>query len=416
MIAMVRYELKKVFGSVGGKIALILYIAVLALSCWLSSSGVLNIEVKWVNEQGKSEYGPSAVRKLREAQMKWEGWVDQQKLTSVIQENQRINATPEAKSDIVQQREIAYSWKQGLEPIRELVNYSCAKGFREYDYYTADRLTSIDEEAFYANRERLLKEWLYDEAGTGYSTYSEPEKQYIIGQYEKLETPFYFTYHEGWHQLLENAGFIPALGILILGFLLAGIFSNEFKWKADAVYFSTLCGRNKAVSAKIQAGFLLVTVLYWGAMLIYSLFTLCYLGFGGADCAIQWVLWKSIYNINMWQTWVLVLVSGYIGNLFLALLTMWISAKTRSAAFAVITPFILMFLPSFLEGRSGWLSKVSALLPPYLLQLYQNLGSFNVLSVCGKVFQALNVAIPLYLTLCVILIPMLRREYQRKSA
>lgn len=67
-------------------------------------------------------------------------------------------------------------------------------------------------------------------------------------------------------------------------FLLAGIFSNEFKWKADAVYFSTLCGRNKATSAKIKAAFLLVTVLYWGAMLIYSLFTLCYLGFEGARC------------------------------------------------------------------------------------------------------------------------------------
>ena len=60
VIAMVRYELKKVFGSVGGKIALILYIAVLALSCWLSSTGALNVEVKWVNEQGESEYGPSA--------------------------------------------------------------------------------------------------------------------------------------------------------------------------------------------------------------------------------------------------------------------------------------------------------------------------------------------------------------------
>ena len=413
---MVRYELKKVFGSVGGKIALILYIAVLVLSCWLSSTGALNIEVKWVNEQGESEYGPSAVRKLREAQEQWEGWVDQETLTSVIQENQRINATPEAKSDIVQQGEIAYGWKQGFAPIRELVNYSYANGFREYDYYTADRITAIDEETFYANRERLLKDWLYDEADTGYSTYSEPEKQYIIEQYEKLKTPFYFTYYEGWYQLLENAGFIPALGILILGFLLAGIFSNEFKWKADAVYFSTLCGRNKAACAKIKAGFLLVTVLYWGAMLIYSLFTLCYLGFGGADCAIQWAPWKSIYNISMWQTWILVLVSGYIGNLFLALLTMWISAKTKSAVFAVVTPFIQLLLPSFLEGTSGWLSKVSGLLPPYLLQLYQNLGSFNVLTVFGKVVRTLNVAIPLYLTLSVILIPMMYREYRKKSA
>ena len=197
----------------------------------------------------------------------------------MIQENQRINATPEAKSGIVQQNEIAYSWKQGFAPIRKILNESYSNGFREYDYYTADRITAIDEDTFYANREKLLKNWLYDETDGAYSKYSESEKQYIIGQYRELEIPFYFTYHEGWHQLLENAGYIPSLGILILGFLLAGIFSNEFKWKADAVYFSTPCGRNKATSAKIKAGFLLVTVLYWGAMLIYSLFTLCYLGF-----------------------------------------------------------------------------------------------------------------------------------------
>lgn len=160
---MVRYELKKVFGSVGGKIALILYIAVLALSCWLSSTGALNVEVKWVNEQGESEYGPSAVKKLREAQKEWEGWVDQNKLSRVIQENQRINATPEAKSDIVQQNEIAYSWKQGFAPIRKILNESYSNGFREYDYYTADRITAIDEDTFYANREKLLRNWLYDE-------------------------------------------------------------------------------------------------------------------------------------------------------------------------------------------------------------------------------------------------------------
>lgn len=415
-MAMVRYELKKVFGSVGGKIALILYIAVLALSCWLSSTGATNIEVKWVNEQGKSEYRLTAVQNLRDAQKKWEGWVDQETLTRVIQENQRINATPEANSDSVQQQEIVYSWKQGFMPIREMVNHSYADGFRKYDYYTADRMTSIDVDAFYANREKLLTDWLYDETDEGYSMYSEPEKQYIIGQYRQLQTPFYFTYHEGWHQLLENAGYIPSLGILILGFLLAGIFSNEFKWKADAMYFSTLYGRNKATSAKIKAGFLLVTVLYWGAMLIYSLFTLCYLGFEGGNCVIQWLLWKSIYNLNMWQAWMLTLISGYIGNLFLALLTMWISAKTKSAVFAVTTPFILVFLPAFLEGIPGWLSKIPELMPSHLLELYQNLGSFKILTVFGKVFRTLDVSIPLYLMLSIILVPMMYREYQRKRA
>ena len=84
-------------------------------------------------------------------------------------------------------------------------------------------------------------------------------------------------YHDGWYQLLENAALLPMLGILIIGYMVAGIFSNEFKWKADTVYFSTLLGRHKATSAKIKAGLLLVTVLYWAAMLIYSFATLGYL-------------------------------------------------------------------------------------------------------------------------------------------
>lgn len=412
---MVRSELIKMFGPVGGKIALLLYIAILVLVCWLASTGGVNVNVKYVNEQGESEYGPAAIRKLRDARGEWEGWVDQEKLTQMIQENQRILATPQAKSEIVQQREIAYSWKQGFSEIRNMVNHSYAKGFREYDYYTADTITSIDEDTFYSNREKLLVDWLNDETDAAYARYSEPEKQYMIEQYRKLQTPLYYAYHEGWHQLLENAGFISAMGVLILGFLLAGMFANEFKWKADAIYFSTLCGRNKATAAKIKAGLLLVTGLYWGAMLVYSLFVLCYLGFEGANCFIQWELWKSIYNIRMWQAWLLVLLSGYVGNLFLSLVTMWISAKTKSAVLAVTTPFILIFLPSFLEGIPGWIGKMTQFMPSSLLEFYQSLASIQIFTLFGRVFRTLDVAIGLYLVLVMALIPAIYREFRKKA-
>ena len=83
---MVRYELKKVFGSVGSKIALLLYAGVVVLSCWLTATGVLNLEVKWVNEQGESEYGLSAIQKRRDAQKEWEGWLNEEKLNQVAQE------------------------------------------------------------------------------------------------------------------------------------------------------------------------------------------------------------------------------------------------------------------------------------------------------------------------------------------
>lgn len=412
---MLKYELKKMFGTFGGKLALVLYAAVIAFSCWLAVSGFLNFETKWVNEQGEKEKGLIAVHKKQDAQNEWEGYVDQEMLTKVIQENARINATPQGQSKDIQQSNIAFGWKQGFDPIRELINHFCAPAFRSYDYYRADSISVISEETFYANRVKLLKDWLYDKSDVAYDLYSEPQKQYLISQYESLETPFYFDYHDGWFQLLEGSVYIPSLGILIIGFLLAGMFANEFKWKADSIYFSTLHGRTKATSAKIKAGLLLVTVLYWFAMLIYSIVTLGYLGFEGGNCVIQFRIWKSPYNITMWQAWVLCLIGGYIGNLFLATLTMFISAKTKSSVVAVITPFVFLFIPSFLQGIADWLDIVVNMMPDSLLLFYQRLGTFDLITFFGKVFRVLDVCLPLYLALTALLIPVMYREYKTKQ-
>ena len=412
---MLRYELKKMFGTFGGKLALVLYAVVVTFSCWLSVSGFLNYGTEWVNEHGQQETGLTAVHKRQEAQNKWEGYVDQEMLTKVIQENTRINATPEAQSSNVQQKDIAFGWKQGFDPIRELINHFYAPNFRSYDYYRADGISVISEDTFYANRIKLLKDWLYDKSDVGYSRYSEAEKEYLISQYEKLEAPFYFDYFDGWYQLLEGSVYIPSMGILIIGFLLAGMFANEFKWKTDAIYYSTPHGRTRATAVKIKAGLLLVTVLYWTAMLIYSAFTLGYLGFEGGNCVIQFRVWKSPYNITMWQAWVLCLMGGYVGNLFLSVLTMYISAKTKSSVIAVITPFVCLFIPSFLQGITDWLDTVVNMLPDSLLLYYQHLGTFNLITVFGKVFRALDVCLPLYTVLTVALVPVIYREFRRKE-
>ncbi|MGM9588668.1 MAG: hypothetical protein ACI3V0_00630, partial [Faecousia sp.] len=65
---------------------------------------------------------------------------------------------------------------------------------------------------------------------------------------------------------------------------------------------------------------------------------------------------------------------------------------------------------------ANWLDKILGLMPSHLLELYQNLGSFKILTVFGKVFRTLDISIPLYLTLSVILIPMMYLEYRRKRA
>lgn len=412
---MVRYELKKIFGSFGGKVTLVLYAAVVVLSCWLAAAGELNVGSVWVNEQGSRETGPAAVKKMQAARAEWTGWLNQDMLTRAVQENARINATPEAQSNDTHQNDIAFGWKQGFDPIRELINRSYSPGFRHYDYYTADGITAIDEHTFYSNRVKLVREWLNDKSDVGESTFTQQEKDYIISQYESLQTPFYMEYHDGWYQLLENGIFIPMLGILILSFALSGIFSGEFKWRADALYFSTTYGRTKGTSAKIKAGLLLITLLYWAGILVYSLFTLTYLGFGGGNTVIQVRLWKSLYNITMRQAWVLAVSCGYNGNLFLGILTMLISAKTKSAAVAVSMPFVVIFIPVILQGTVDALSTFASLMPSTLLEFYQHLSTFDLVTVFGKVFRVADLCIPLYGLLTLILIPILYREYRAKQ-
>lgn len=408
---MLRYELKKIFGSVSSKVALGLLAAMVLLSVWMAVSSV-----EWINERGEPETGFSAIGKLQNAQEEWSGTLDEERLRQILRENQRIAATPEAQSRDYQQNDIAFGWRQGFRPVLDMVNQAYASGFQEFDWYTNERITPDQVGDFYPNRTKLMKQWLYDETGSAYRLFTEKEKLYLVEQYETLDTPFYYTYAEGWEQLLYNSPFVIMVGALILGYLAAGIFANEFKWKSDAVFFSARYGRDKAAGAKIGAGFVMVTALYWGAVLVYTLLTLGCLGYDGWNCPIQIDLWKVFYHLKLWQAWALTAVGGYIGSLFFVFLTMWVSAKTRSSLFAVTVPFLLIFLPSFLDNLNiDKLSKFLGLFPDQLLQIYQALRYFYVYEIGGKVFNAMTLLMVIYSLLTVVLAPMMYRDFRRKE-
>lgn len=233
------------------------------------------LSVDYVDENGNTQSGPSAVAKLKAMQKEWTGYLDEEKIRSVIEKNVEINNTEEAKSQNVSQNNIAYGWKQGINEIRSLLNCSYATGFRDYDYYIADGLSLDVAGDFYDNRIKLLKNWLEGEAKDQFSA---KEKEYLINQYENIETPFYYDYMNGWQQLFEFAPTIIMLTMIILGFLVAGIFANESAWKADAIFFSCTYGRNKAIISKIAAGFLIVTVVYIITFGVFTGIVLLYLG------------------------------------------------------------------------------------------------------------------------------------------
>ena len=414
---MVRYEIKKVLGRPSGKIALVLFVCVIILSLWTTIFGDQYGELVWVNEQGDSEYGFAAHQKLRKAQKEWAGELDEEHLADIIRELNRIATTPEFQSDDYHQRDIAFHWQMGVKPVRDMLYRTFSPGLQDFNYYIADTLSPSVASEFYSRRVELLRSYLYKESNTEASRLSDREKEYLISQYEKLEGPIYYDYHMGWYQILNNLTFIMLLGTLILGYLVSGIFSNEFRWKTDAVFYTTHHGRGRAVSAKIKAGIVLVSVLYWGGVLICTLFTLCFCGFDGRNCAIQFDFYRSFYNLTYWETYLFYVISCYIGTLFMMFLCMWVSAKTKSAVFATTVPFILIFVPNFFANSTlaDALSGILALLPDKMLDLFAHLKYFDVYDLGFAVVGSWPLLFVIYSVLAVVLVPVMYREFRTKQ-
>lgn len=406
MMIMIRFELKKIFLKPVNKIVFVILIVALCVVSYFAVG-----YADYVDENGETITGAAAAQALREEKNEWAGYITDDVLRKVLEENALINNSEEYLSNDVTENNKAYSKKQGFSDIRELINRAFCD-FQEYNYYRADSVTQEEIQSFYDRRTESLIEWINSDEQE--NRYSEQEQQFLIAQYKKLKTPFYYEYADGWEALLEYAPSIFMLTVLISGFLVSGIFSDEIQLKADSIFFSTKLGRNKAIAAKIKAGFIVVTSIYWIMTLLFSGIVLTVLGTSGADCAIQngFSNWKSFYNITYLQDYLLTVWGGYLGSLFILFLSMLVSAKARSKAFAVTIPFILLFIPSFLNGISV-LSEVLGLLPDQLLQVCTAIKTFNLYRIGTKVVGAVPIVLTMYFILFGILLPVLYQVYRK---
>ena len=363
----------------GNKAALLILTAVLIIGSFLTIR-----DVHYIDADGNTSTGISAVRHLREEKNQWKGYLTEDILKRVIQENRTVSASPEAQSDDIQETNKAASMEQGFSDIREMINLAFGE-IDNYDYY---RINNV----------------------------SEDEKEWLINKYESLDTPLYYEYADGWKALMDSQ-YLPTLmmiTVLIIGFLVSGIFSDEFTWKADSIFFSARLGRGKAILSKMGAGFLITTVLYWSVVLLFGLIVLAVLGFGGGGCAVQTGVsnWNSIYNITYFQDYLLSTFGGYIGSLFIVTLAMLVSAKTHSTVFAITIPFILTCIPPFV-GRLESFARIMTLFPDQLLSINKNLEDFSLYHIGGSIFGGVTVIIPLYLILFCLVFPILFVVYRR---
>lgn len=406
-MAVVCYEIRKVFLRTGSQIAAAICAIVVILF------GVMSVNsIFFVDDQGNHITGIQGARLLAAAKEPWEGPLTAERLALVIETNQKENASPQALSEDITQNNISYGRKQGYSDILLLLSDAFGD-FSYFNYYAADRLTADDADNFYRQRVLSLTEWLYTKAD---SRFSPAEKEFLIQQFENVRQPLYYAAADGWDQLFYTAPSLITVLAIMCGFLVSGIFSCEKQWKCDAVFFSSFHGRKKACKAKIGAGVAIATIIYWASMLLCSGIILGCMGAGGANTMIQAQFFgsDSFYNITVWQEFFLILFGGYAGCLFFVLLAMLVSAKSGSAIFAVTIPFILILLPQFLSNMEiPKLDRLLGILPDQLLSVSLVLRGYNLYDFAGKIVGALPILLVVYPALCLVLLPVIYTIYKK---
>lgn len=399
---MLRFEIKKVFSKTKNRIT------IMALLVILIATSILTINrVEYVDERGNHSTGISAARNLREAKNEWAGYLTEEVFQSVLEENRMINNADEVSSDSIEEENKRFAKKQGISTIREVINNAFSE-YRDYNDFAIDNISDDEVGNVYERRIANLKEWL----DSGEEIFSEKEKNFLIQQYEDLETPFYYEYMDGWSALLQNISTFILILALVIGFFVSGIFSDEFQTKADSIFFSTRLGRNKGVLSKMGAGFIIVSPFYAFFIFLYTFIVLIVLGADGANCPIQLDLWRSVYDVTFLQAYLIIVAGGYVGTLFASILAMLASALTHSTATAIIVPFIVLCAFPFLS-RIITLPGVCSFFPNQLLEIYIDIKESGLVTLGGKVTTIAAVIVPVYAVICLILQPILYKVYKK---
>lgn len=392
-----KYELKKVFSK---KLNRIVLIAALLAGVALSAFAVGS--VRYVDEDGAGHTGLTASRLLAADRNRWAGELTGDKIAQVV--NSRKEISGKYPYDVPNEE-----FGRTIQAYNDIENFviGVLTPDTAWDQSVLYQLEEDQAVNFYSIYEQNLQEMA--------EKYSEtPEQQrFLTEQYKKTELPLTYEAKDSWDTIVmyvETYGMILAI---VIGFLAAGIFAEEFRSRADAVFFSARYGRTKAAKHKMMAGLLMTTIVYWAGIGILSLVSLGVMGISGFSTPYQIDQPYSVYAITYGQFYLLAVLCGYIASLLAASVTMLIAAKMRSANVAVCVPFFLFCVLPFIGRALSAFLTFFKLTPDMLLNVIECAKNPNIFQIGNYVFRQIPCIMLLYFGVSVILLPFVYRSYYR---
>lgn len=390
-----RYELKKVFSKKINRIVLIGTMLAAVVFSMFAIGGV-----QYTDGNGTTHAGVTASRRLADDKNRWAGELTGDRIAQAVSGRKEMNSR--------------YSYDVPDEEYGKTV-----QAYSDIIYFVIDVLTpdtGWDENVLYQLED--------EQAEDLYSIYRENQqkmaeeygktprqRQFLKEQYDKIDLPLTYEAKDSWDTLMvyvETYGMILAI---VIGFLAAGVFVEEFRVRADAVFFASRYGRTKAAGSKVLAGLLIATIIYWAGMGILLLISLGVMGISGGGTLYQIDFPYSIYVMTYGQYCMLAVLGGYIASLLSASVTMLIAAKMRSANVAVCVPFFLFCVMQFIARALSDFLTFFKFTPDMLVNVIGCAKAPNIFQAGNLVFWQIPCVMLVYSALVVILLPFAYKSY-----
>lgn len=398
MKAMLKYELKRIFTKRINRVLIVIGLSLAVILSFLAANSN-----RFVTPQGHLETGISATRKVVADKNRNKGLMTPQRISKLIAQDQRIFR--EYKDKDASDKVYGTSLQQYLD-VEQLVSYILT-GNEDYNpsvYLDVNPKKLLN---IYKIREAKIQKLIRQKGKT------KEQRKYLKAQYDKISIPYKYEAPDSWDTLQLYVVTYSIILAVLMGVLASRIFAEEITLKADAIFFSSKYGRNKAIKTKIIAGLITSTGIYWIGMCLFTVISLALMGTSGSHTLMSMLNSYTIYNVTYGQAFYIMMFAGYIANLLATTISMLVSAIIGNSNIAICIPFFLFCIMPFV-GRLGGSKGIFFLTPDQLNNFQEIMKVNHIYQIGGFVTNQLVMILTIYLIVNLVFIPLIYAVYKRR--
>lgn len=221
------------------------------------------------------------------------------------------------------------------------------------------------------------REW----SGTNFQ-YTDAELKRIEERIQKMKVPFKVTSttSHGTGNLINSHGQYYWIVFVAIVFCLSGIFSKDSNSGLDELSLAARHGRKKSMDAKLIAGNLFATMIYFIYVILLVVINGLTMSISGLGNSIQ-LLWPTcVYSMSALGGMLILFFIGWLTALVIANIAMLISIKTRYMGLSTLAAILLVFFLKYMTNTAQ-VSKL-ALNPLYFVTHFSS--GFDTFYFIGK--------------------------------